>query len=371
MNNAKSLFTRAAAMTPLTTTGAVISAEMGIVGGPISGIVGTGPARYSAARSIGCSLTYSGATYAAATASRPRLERIDDSSTVRDLPPRSTIPFCLGQQVQTMLGPLAITIIRATALIGQKLCQDGNAQKLATDIRTLSGKVREAFTPPPPDPGKLKEAELYGGDMTKLAIGAMAKFAKADGIVTKQEIQVLESAFHDLGLVGEARQQAVVLFGEAKAGPLAYADVLDLFARLSRGNEEDHLALLVLLMRVAHADGSLSDQSEHLLRYACTTLGCDYQRCLSFFRASQQEQAKRMRAAQAAQGNQLKAAYEILGCSPADSEEHLKHRYRQLVRDFHPDTIAGKGLSPEFTRFAEEKFKQIQAAYEFLVEQHR
>lgn len=218
----------------------------------------------------------------------------------------------------------------------------------------------EATPSPRDDPRKVKERELYAGDLTRVAIGVLAKFAKADGIVSKQEVRVLENAFVELGLVGEARQQAISVFREAKTGPLTYAEVIDLFAQLSPGAEQARVNLVVLLLHLAHADGPMSPQSMPLLQQACTVLGCDYERCLGFFGTTQQEKT-----------NQIKAACEILGCAPTDSDEHVKQRYRQLVREFHPDTLAAKGLSTEFTRFAEEKFKQIQAAYEFVVEQRQ
>jgi DnaJ like chaperone protein len=49
--------------------------------------------------------------------------------------------------------------------------------------------------------------------------------------------------------------------------------------------------------------------------------------------------------------------------------EEIKKSYRQLVREFHPDTIASKGLPDEFTRFASEKFQEIQSAYETIMAQ--
>ena len=37
-----------------------------------------------------------------------------------------------------------------------------------------------------------------------------------------------------------------------------------------------------------------------------------------------------------------------------------------MVRDFHPDTIASKGLPEEFIQFANDKFREIQEAYEMI-----
>ena len=58
--------------------------------------------------------------------------------------------------------------------------------------------------------------------------------------------------------------------------------------------------------------------------------------------------------------------YAVLGCDSNDSNEHIKRQYRKLVSDYHPDKIASKGLPGEFTKFANDKFREIQEAYETI-----
>ncbi len=53
-----------------------------------------------------------------------------------------------------------------------------------------------------------------------------------------------------------------------------------------------------------------------------------------------------------------KSLYETLGVSPDASQDEIKKAYRKLARKYHPDI----NKSPE----AEEKFKEINAAYEIL-----
>jgi len=48
----------------------------------------------------------------------------------------------------------------------------------------------------------------------------------------------------------------------------------------------------------------------------------------------------------------------------------IKKKYREKVKDFHPDNVIGKGLPEEYKEFAEQKFKQIQDAFE-KIKQHR
>ncbi|MCK5347987.1 MAG: DUF4384 domain-containing protein [Desulfobacula sp.] len=42
----------------------------------------------------------------------------------------------------------------------------------------------------------------------------------------------------------------------------------------------------------------------------------------------------------------------------------IKKQYRKLVTEYHPDKIEAKGLPEEFIKFANDKFKEIQEAYD-------
>ncbi len=55
----------------------------------------------------------------------------------------------------------------------------------------------------------------------------------------------------------------------------------------------------------------------------------------------------------------------ILGVTPADDEKTLKKAYRKLVKMYHPDTIVN-GTDAQ-KKMAEDKFLEIQSAYEFLL----
>ena len=56
--------------------------------------------------------------------------------------------------------------------------------------------------------------------------------------------------------------------------------------------------------------------------------------------------------------------YEILGVSRTAKEEEIKKSYRKLARKYHPD------LNPN-NKQSEEKFKEIQEAYEVLGDQEK
>src|ERR1700688_2734439 len=60
--------------------------------------------------------------------------------------------------------------------------------------------------------------------------------------------------------------------------------------------------------------------------------------------------------------------YDILGVPQTASKDEIKKAYRKLAQDFHPDKLAG--IPPAVLKLAEEKFKDVQEAYEILTK-HR
>jgi molecular chaperone DnaJ len=58
-------------------------------------------------------------------------------------------------------------------------------------------------------------------------------------------------------------------------------------------------------------------------------------------------------------------AYRVLGVSLSASDDEIKKAYRELSRKYHPDTNADNPLAD----LAEEKFKQVQEAYQQIMEE--
>ena len=61
--------------------------------------------------------------------------------------------------------------------------------------------------------------------------------------------------------------------------------------------------------------------------------------------------------------------YRILGLAPGASVDEIKKAYRELAVKYHPDKVAH--LGEEFKSMAEQRFKQIQEAYQTLTDQRR
>jgi DnaJ like chaperone protein len=234
-----------------------------------------------------------------------------------------------------LAGPLGAI---AGAVVGHMLDQAANGE-------VAVGDRREPFTP-------LEDAQMLFFVATFSMLG---KLARVDGRVTPEESATLEAFMsRDLRLSPESRRVAIDIFQTAKASPEPFEAYAGQFAKAFRHQPQILEFMLDLLLRLAAADGAVNPAEERMIRAAAGFFGMDaetYRRLAERFGGSGPD------------------PYAVLGCTPSDSNEAIKKRYRQLVKEFHPDRIASKGLPEEFTHFAGEKFREIQQAYEAVEKQ--
>lgn len=178
----------------------------------------------------------------------------------------------------------------------------------------------------------------------------LAKLAKADGRITKEEIDSIENFMvYDLRLSPESRKIAVNIFHTAVDSRETFHDFAYQFYNKFRMNPQLLEFMIDILLRVSVADSILSESEEKLILSA-----------VKIFNLSE-ERYKNLRLRYVKENEKY---YAVLGCNKEDSNEQLKKQYRKLVSDYHPDKIASKGLPEEFNKFAHEKFREIQEAYE-------
>lgn len=222
----------------------------------------------------------------------------------------------------------------------------------------LGKYIYEEFNTPsvPTDPRKEAEINELTADPIFFAVAILAKFAKADGIVTKNEVATIERILHDIELTGENRTKAISIFTRHKDSSLSYDESLTILASLAESDPDFRLGLCILLLRLAHADGTPPQSATYGVQHACNILGVDYSEVKNVFEQQESYSA-----------TTTNADYETLGCSPRDPVGTIKKRYRELTKTFHPDTMSGKDLHPEITKLAVTKFREIQDAYERIM----
>ena len=189
----------------------------------------------------------------------------------------------------------------------------------------------------------------------------LAKMAKADGQVSKAEIQLVDDFIkNNLRLSGDDRQQAIKIFQNAKDDEYSIYDYAQQYRQLIR-NQAMREMVYRLLFAVAFADGELHPAEEKILKDIPASLGLHD----SIFTAMFNEFARHGGAPAGAGG--LKAHYDVLGVSEDVSDRELKLAYRRKAAEFHPDKIASKGLPEEFMRHAEDQMKSVTVAYDTIV----
>lgn len=180
----------------------------------------------------------------------------------------------------------------------------------------------------------------------------LGKMAKADGKVEQAEIQIVEGFMRDhLRLDNQARMFAINIFNRAKDDAYPYSQYASEFARHFQYDQNMRMVLFEMLFQVAAADGSVHTAEKHLLEETVRYLNIPHH----LF----EELMARL-------APSADPAYAVLGLTPEATDAEVKKAYRAKVMEFHPDKIVSKGLPEEFLKFAEEKFKEANEAYEMI-----
>jgi len=177
----------------------------------------------------------------------------------------------------------------------------------------------------------------------------LGKLSKIDGVVTKDEISVVQDFISGLPINETEKQFARRVFNEAKNSPYRLEDFADQLYQVVKDQPALLLSYVDLLLRIAAADRVFHPAEEAAIS-----------RVKDIFNISdtQYEDLK------AVYFNDLDKHYKILNCTPESSDEEIKSSYKKLVKDFHPDVIISKGLPEEFIEFAASRFREIQESYE-------
>lgn len=180
-------------------------------------------------------------------------------------------------------------------------------------------------------------------------IALSAKMAKADGVVTQDEIR----AFQDIFAVPKEEAAHVArLYDLAKQDVAGYESYARQLAGLcSEGQTDCHLLEDILdgLFHIAKADGHVHEKELSFLASVGEIFGFDEVR---FDRIA-------LRHVQRGDDD----PYAILGLERGVPFETARKRYRSLVKEHHPDRLVAEGLPLEFITIANKRLAAINAAW--------
>jgi DnaJ like chaperone protein len=191
---------------------------------------------------------------------------------------------------------------------------------------------------------------------TTAIIVLSAKMAKADGHVTRAEVDAFKQLFH---IPPREMQNVGRIFDEAKKdakGFEPYAEqVAMMFAHQPAVMEE----LIGGLFHIAEADGAVHPNELKFLRKTALIFGFS------------ERQFERLKAIHMGADGDGTDPYKVLGIGRKASDAEVKKTYRKLIRENHPDTLIAQGMPQEFIDLANEKMAAINAAYDRVEKERR
>ena len=199
--------------------------------------------------------------------------------------------------------------------------------------------------------GKARRGQIgVSHEQTVFAAGFIAlcaKMAKADGVVTRDEINVFKKTFH----VSPSEAKRVGwFFDQAKkevAGFEGYA------AQLYRQFHNQPAVLeqvIDLLFHIAMADGVMHPAEMNYL-----------QEVARIFKIPEREFA---RIRESHMGLDQSDPYTILGIDHNADDAAVKSAYRKQIKEHHPDLLMAQGVPEELIDVANEKMSAINEAYD-------
>ena len=174
-----------------------------------------------------------------------------------------------------------------------------------------------------------------------------AKMAKADGQVTRDEIDAFKQVFQippgDMGEVGR-------LFNEARQDAEGFEPYARQIGEMFAHDPAVLEGMVGGLFYIAKADGVVHPDELRFLEQVAREFGFD---AAAFQRIKEN-----------LMGKADADAYGVLGLSRDADDGEIKSTYRKLIREHHPDTLIAKGLPQEFIDVATAKMAAINAAYD-------
>ncbi len=175
---------------------------------------------------------------------------------------------------------------------------------------------------------------------------------KADGKQDQRELDFVRQQF--LNMYGKVRaNHAFKLFKNInKQNNISTRQVCLQIKQMM--DHPSRLQLMHFLFGIAKADGFVTDDEVKQIYTIAGYLGIsskDYESIKAMFYNSQEN------------------AYKILEIDKSATNDEIKKAYRKMAKKYHPDKVIH--LGKEHQKGAEEKFRQVQAAYEQLQKERR
>ena len=208
-------------------------------------------------------------------------------------------------------------------------------------------------------------------DEAKFLVSLLAKVAKSDGRVSDLEARLITQVLDDLsqkvsGVSGVCEYLKEVYNSQKENVDNAYETARN-YKRAFNLNYDICIARLTFFLNLAYIDGEFNKSEQDVIRNIAYGFGIDKETLDEIIFKFDSFYGSRF-GADHDEMSQENDAFEVLGLSKNASLEEVKARYKELVRQYHPDILMGRGESKEVIERSTKKLQEINEAYGRLKE---
>ncbi|QPI06907.1 TerB family tellurite resistance protein [Campylobacter concisus] len=205
-------------------------------------------------------------------------------------------------------------------------------------------------------------------DEAKFLVSLLAKVAKSDGRVSELEARLITQVLDDLSQkVSCVREYLKEVYKSQKENVDNAYETARNYKRAFNLNYDTCVARLTFFLNLAYIDGEFNKSEQDIIRNIAYGFGIDKETLDEIIFKFDSFYGSRF-GADHDEVSQENDAFEVLGLSKNASLEEVKARYKELVRQYHPDILMGRGESKEVIERSTKKLQEINEAYGRLKE---
>ena len=205
----------------------------------------------------------------------------------------------------------------------------------------------------------------------KFLVSLLAKVAKSDGRVSELEARLITQVLDDLSQkvsgVSGVREYLKEVYNSQKENVDNAYETARNYKRAFNLNYDTCVARLTFFLNLAYIDGEFNKSEQDVIRNIAYGFGIDKETLDEIIYKFDSFYGSRF-GADHDEISQENDAFEVLGLSKNASLEEIKARYKELVRQYHPDILMGRCESKEVIERSTKKLQEINEAYGRLKE---
>ena len=205
----------------------------------------------------------------------------------------------------------------------------------------------------------------------KFLVSLLAKVAKSDGRVSELEARLITQVLDDLSQkvsgVSGVREYLKEVYNSQKENVDNAYETARNYKRAFNLNYDTCVARLTFFLNLAYIDGEFNKSEQDIIRNIAYGFGIDKETLDEIIYKFDSFYGSRF-GADRDEVSRENDAFEVLGLSKNASLDEVKARYKELVRQYHPDILMGRGESKEVIERSTKKLQEINEAYGRLKE---